>query len=64
VDTKAILAGKERDFALEPRDIVYVAKRPWYRAEELLDLAITAFLQSVVTSLTGQELVPTFNPNR
>jgi hypothetical protein len=49
---------------LEPRDIVYVAKRPWYRAEELLDLAITAFLQSVVTSLTGQELVPTFNPNR
>lgn len=62
VDTKAILAGQQKDFRLEPRDIVYVAKRPWWRAEDMLDLAITAFLQSIVTAVVEEHVIAPFNP--
>lgn len=62
VNCNDILNGKTPDFLLEPKDIVYVYKRPWYRAEELLDLAITAFLQSVVATYTGQEIIQPFTP--
>ncbi|HEX5223210.1 MAG TPA: polysaccharide biosynthesis/export family protein [Verrucomicrobiae bacterium] len=62
VNCNDILNGKTPDFLLEPKDIVYVYKRPWYRAEEILDLAITAFLQSVVATYTGQEIIQPFTP--
>jgi hypothetical protein len=35
---------------LQPKDIVFVSARPFVYAEELLDRAITAFLQSLVTA--------------
>jgi protein involved in polysaccharide export with SLBB domain/capsular polysaccharide biosynthesis protein len=57
VNTHAILDGEEPDFKLQPRDIVYVNSRPFIRVEELLDLAITAFLQSIVTEYVGVDLV-------
>ncbi len=60
VDCNTILAGKSPDFRLQPKDIVYVSKRPWWRAEDLLDLAITAFLQSVVASYVGQDIIKPF----
>jgi len=60
VNCNDILNGKTADFQLEPKDIVYVYKRPWYRAEEILDLAITAFLQSIVATYTGQEIIQPF----
>ncbi len=57
VDTKAILQGKEPDFKLQPKDIIYVNSRPFIRVEELADLAATAFLQSLVTSWVGVDVV-------
>lgn len=53
VDAKSILAGEKPNFRLEPKDIVYVSRRPWARLEEILDTAITSFLQSAVVTYTG-----------
>ncbi len=57
VDTKAILQGKEANFKLQPKDIIYVNSRPFIRVEELADLAATAFLQSLVTTWVGVDVV-------
>ncbi len=58
IDTLAITDGRKTDFRLEPKDIVYVSKRPFIRAEELLDLAATAFIQSATTGWAGQFVGP------
>lgn len=58
VDAKAILAGEQPDFRLQPKDIVYVSRRPWARAEEILDNATTAFIQSAVVTYTGINIRP------
>jgi len=62
VDTKAILAGEQPDFRLEPKDIVYVSRRPWARAEEILDGAAMAFMQAAIVQATGQYMFRGFNP--
>ena len=36
INVKKVLAGEEKDFKLEPRDIVYISDRPWAKAEEIL----------------------------
>ena len=46
------------DFQLEPKDIVYVHYRPFIRVEELLDIAASAFVQSVATAWAGQHVGP------
>jgi protein involved in polysaccharide export with SLBB domain/capsular polysaccharide biosynthesis protein len=61
VDTRAILEGKTTDFKLQPKDIIFVHWRPFIRVEELGDLAITAFLQSLVTSWVGVDVVKPFS---
>jgi protein involved in polysaccharide export with SLBB domain len=58
IDTMAITAGRTPDFKLEPKDIVYVSHRPFWRVEDLLDQATTAFVQSVVTTWVGTEVLP------
>ena len=58
VDTAAILSGKARDFRLQPKDIVYVNSRPWQKAEDLLNTAATAFLQSALVTWTGIHVDP------
>lgn len=58
VDTKEILAGGTVNFKLQPKDIVYVSMRPWYKAEELLDSAVTAFIQASVVTYTGVRIGP------
>jgi protein involved in polysaccharide export with SLBB domain len=45
------------DFKLKPNDIIYVSWRPFYRGEELLDLAATAFVQAAVAGWTGSSVV-------
>lgn len=45
------------DFKLKPNDIIYVSWRPFYRGEELLDLAATAFVQAAVAGWTGTEVL-------
>ena len=57
VDTHAIVDGKALDFRLQPRDIIYVSPRPFVRVEELADLAMTAFIQSVITAWVGVDVV-------
>lgn len=56
VDTDAILKGHKPDFPLKPKDIVYVNPRPWKYAEDLADVAVSAFLQSAVTTYTGEKV--------
>jgi len=53
VDAAAVLSARTMDFKLEPGDIVYVHRRPWVRAEEIVDLAATAFIQSAIIVWTG-----------
>ena len=60
VDTHAILVGKGLDFQLQPKDIIYVNSRPFIKVEELADLAATAFIQSLVTSWVGADVVKPF----
>jgi len=62
VDTKAILAGQAPDFPLQQKDIVYVASHPFVRVEELADLAITAFIQSVTTTWVSADVVQPLAP--
>lgn len=57
VDTMAITSAREKDFKLQAKDIIYVHSRPFIRAEELLDLAATAFIQAVVTSWVGTDVI-------
>jgi protein involved in polysaccharide export with SLBB domain len=46
------------DFRLKPKDIVYVAPRPWHKVEELLDETTRAFLEAVIVSYTGAHIGP------
>jgi polysaccharide export outer membrane protein len=57
VDTHAILDGKEVNFKLKPKDIIYINSRPLIKLEEAADLAATAFIQSVITSAVGVDVV-------
>lgn len=58
VDVGAILAGKARDFLVEPKDIIYVADRPWARVEELLDMAIKAFVLTATAEWVNLNVGP------
>jgi protein involved in polysaccharide export with SLBB domain/capsular polysaccharide biosynthesis protein len=58
VNVDEVLSGNEKDFRLEPHDIVYVADRPWAKVEELVENALTAFTQAAVASWTGANVGP------
>ena len=58
VDGSAVLSALTTDFKLEPRDIVYVHYRPWIKAEELLDTAVSAFVQAAFITWTGGHVGP------
>ncbi len=58
LDVSDVLSAKSLDFKLEPRDIVFVARKPWARAEELLEIAITDFARAVVITYTGAHVGP------
>ena len=58
VDTSDVLAGRATDFALEPKDIIYVGTQPWAYAEELADDAIDFFLRSMTASWTLRNIGP------
>ncbi|MDB6017631.1 MAG: Polysaccharide export protein [Pedosphaera sp.] len=60
IDTPAILDARGQDFQLQNKDIVFVSSRPFIRVEELLDLAATAFIQSVTAEWTGKNIGPVF----
>ena len=58
INMKKVLAAQEPDFKLEPKDIVYVADRPWILAEEILDAAMSAFVSSAASSWVNVNVVP------
>jgi len=58
VNTADTLSGRAKDFLLQPRDIVYVSDRPWSRVEDLADMAVTSFIQAMVTVWTGGNIGP------
>lgn len=58
VDLDGILAGQAPDFRIEPRDLIYVADRPWAKVEDLLSVAMNAFTQAAVASWTGANIGP------
>jgi protein involved in polysaccharide export with SLBB domain len=58
VDAAAILSAKQPDFQLHAKDIVYVSKSPWVKAEQLLDTVATAFIQGFVVNTTSRKVGP------
>ena len=58
IDVGAVLNGSRKDFLLEPKDIVYVSERPWRVAEEMVDYAINAFLQTAAAAWTSRNILP------
>ncbi len=53
-----ITKGKEKDFALNNRDIIYISRKPWAYAQEILESGINQFLYAAVVGYTGQHVGP------
>src|ERR1017187_5214248 len=58
VDASAILSAQKTDFQLQAKDIVYVSQSPWVKAEDVLDVAVTAFVQGFVVNTTSRKVRP------
>jgi protein involved in polysaccharide export with SLBB domain/uncharacterized protein involved in exopolysaccharide biosynthesis len=58
VDARKILSGKSKNFALMPKDIVFVAEKPWARAEELIDVALRTFMQAAAAGWASENVGP------
>ncbi len=58
VNTGDVLAARQSDFRLQPGDIVYVNRKPWSKAEELLGAAILDFTRAAIITWTGQNVGP------
>jgi protein involved in polysaccharide export with SLBB domain len=56
VDVWKTMEARGLDFKLEPKDIIYVSYRPFVRGEELLDLAITGFIQAATAAWAGEHI--------
>jgi len=61
VDVRKVLKGRGVDFALQPKDIVFVADRPWARAEELVDVALRTFVQAAAAGWATGNVGPLIN---
>ena len=62
IHLKDVLAAKEKDFKLEPKDIVYVSTRPWVKAEDILKNALAAFVSSATSSWVNVNVNPIVAP--
>lgn len=62
VSVKDILAAKGNDFKLQPKDIVFVADKPWSEVEEISKIALSAFVTSATASWVTQNVGPFINP--
>jgi protein involved in polysaccharide export with SLBB domain len=58
IDVNDILQAQRPDFKLEPRDIVYVSRKPWAFAEEIIEFGINEFIRAAVTAWTGEHVGP------
>ncbi len=58
VSLKNVLAAKEKDFKLQPKDIVFISERPWVVAEDILKLALSAFATSASSTWVNLNVPP------
>lgn len=58
VNVEAVLSAETVDFLVQPKDIIYVADRPWARVEELVDMAIKAFIVTATSEWVNVNLAP------
>jgi len=58
VNAPEVLRAQAPDFLLEARDIVYVSRKPWAKAEELLQGAMSDFIRAMVITWTGHNVGP------
>lgn len=58
VDVRKVLKGRGVDFQLQPKDIIFVADRPWARAEELVDVALRSFVQAAAAGWASGNVGP------
>jgi len=58
VNMKDVLSGREKGFRLEPKDIIFVADKPWARAEELVEMALNAFVYGAATGFVTGNVAP------
>lgn len=61
VNMEAILNGREPNFKLEPKDIVYVSNRPWYKLEDILDRAVLTFMETAASTWTNANIPAIIN---
>jgi protein involved in polysaccharide export with SLBB domain len=62
VNVKEVLAAKESDFKLQPKDLVYVAERPWVEAEDILKVALSALVTAATSTWVDLNVTPNLNP--
>ncbi len=58
IDVWGNLEARSVGFKLEPKDIIYVSRRPFTRVEEVLDLAATAFIESAFSTYALDKVGP------
>jgi protein involved in polysaccharide export with SLBB domain/capsular polysaccharide biosynthesis protein len=58
VDMAAVLAGCEKDFVLQPKDIIYVPEKPWQPLENLVKVAVNSYVQAFTTAAVGNHIRP------
>ena len=58
IDSAKALRAASLDFLLQPRDIIYVSRKPWAKAEEILKGASSDFVRAMVVTWTGRQIQP------
>ena len=58
VNMSKVLRAAGKDFALQPKDIIYVSRKPWAKAEELLEAASSDFMRAIAVTWTGKQIGP------
>lgn len=58
VDGGGVLKAKGRDFQLQNRDIVYVHRKPWAKAQEILEYGVQSFFRAAIIGYTGRNVGP------
>jgi protein involved in polysaccharide export with SLBB domain len=58
VNAPEVLRAQTPDFQLEARDIVFVSRKPWAKAEEILEGAMSDFIRAMVIIWTGHNVGP------
>jgi len=62
IPLKDILAAKSTDFKLQPKDIVYISERPWADAEDIMKLALSAFVTAATSTWVNLNVDPIISP--